>query len=660
MNPDRWYKLALVFAAGGLGVLAALLAGLAVVPICRRRSFISRESKIGVAQGRRDAVPMGGGFILLIGVSVVVTVFMALRQIRVGYAACFLIAFWGFAALGFLDDCSKTRQRGYSDSIKVLLQVTVTMIFAVSFYYYGTHYVEESDLGLLALPFVHEIGLGPLYVAFVMLFLFYVSNAVNITDGFNGLAGGVGAIVALAFSVATFLLAVYQAEYHHPLTAARMYALAIMSAGVAGGCVGYLYFNFTRGAIYFGDTGSMALGAALGFLALFSRAEFLMVVIGGVFFAEAGSVALQRLWELAGKGLYDPALFAWVEPTKPLIIAPLHHHFEHLMCREQEVDGRLPAGVREAVRRRLTLAAWRWAAAFAVVGVVGQWGRYGRQDWAVFDWACVLGVVMILALLGFGVVTRLLYDCYFIGPDHGRGGLLTLYRGLPLRLGRRHLYRPYEVTDIPVERLGYLERRTGLFRLFANRVDARVAFGLLHFGFAEESDAEQRKAHRARALAFWELVPPSFLRPVGRQEVLRHMAVCYRDEGRPARAVDCLEVLYQATGDPRLVDQIEQLTAGALATAEQTWAHWQAARLEAMRAAAANSHAELLALMRGRRERAARELEILREAEHDLDTAAGEAAVAGQVADLQAAMALAEDRLRQLRAAGPSPAPAGD
>ena len=656
MAPEAWRNLAVVFAAGAMGVIASLLTGLVVVPACGKRMFVSRESKLGVAQGRTDVVPMGGGFILLFGITSVVAVFTYFQQIRAGYAGLFLFITWGHAVLGFLDDYSKTQQKGFSDRAKVVLQASLLLAFSVFFYVYGLRSVPESDLGLLTLPFIGEVGLKVAYIGFVIAFMFGVSNAVNFTDGFNGLAGGVGAVVALAFAGITFLVGVSEVERAQVLgltfthTGARMFALSVMSAGLAGSCIGYLYYNYRRGSIYFGDTGSMALGAALAFLALFARAEMLMLVIGGVYTVEMLSSGLQKGWQTITKRVIHPAMLARVEPTMPFIIAPLHHHFEHIWMRElEDADGKVPPQAREQVRRALTIRAWVASALFGLVGVIGQYGRYGER-WGVFNWACVVGLLMVAGLLAYGIITRLLYDCYFIGPDLQKPELLTLYRGVPLKLGRIALFHVYQATDIPFSSLGYLERRTALFRLQTNRIDARTAFGLLHFGMAERSDGQRRLEHLRQAMAYWGQVPRWGFRAAGRQEVYRHMATCHVALGHPARAVACLEELHKATGSTAALDDIRAVIDGALNAAEEGWTQWRADRREQARQEALHTHEELVDIMYGRRERAVDVLDRLRETRPPGDAECR--AVEDEISWLDDGLAVADSRCEQLRAAG--------
>ncbi len=378
MSAEMMERLATVFCAGGAALLVTLVCGAVLVPLLRNAGFVSKETKEGVAKARRDTVPMGGGFVLWTGVSAVILVLTGLEQIRRGYAVCFLIAFLGFGLLGLLDDLSKVKARGYSDKVKVLLQVTVTLSFAVSFYWYYSRYVNPYQLDYLMIPFIGNVRLGLLVVPAVMAFMFFVTNAVNIADGFNGLAGGAGAVVALAYAVVTFLIGASEWANAGVDTeiAIRMFALSRISAVVAGSLVAYLYFNYVRGTVFFGDGGSMSLGAALAFLAVFSRTEFLLGVIGGVFFSEALSVAAQRSAVAVSQRLLEREVQETSEPFRPFIIAPLHHHFEHLLMRECEAQGRDVAEVRSEVRGRITRAAWLLGLFFGLCGMLAEYGAY--------------------------------------------------------------------------------------------------------------------------------------------------------------------------------------------------------------------------------------------------------------------------------------------
>ncbi|MBI2298361.1 MAG: hypothetical protein HYU66_05310 [Armatimonadetes bacterium] len=657
-------RLAVVLAAGGVSLIASLLCGIAVVPCFRRLGFVSRESKKGVAHARRDEVAMGGGFILLLGVTLTILAFTAFEQIRRGYALCFLIVFWGFGLLGFLDDRSKVLAKGYAARWKAVLQLSVAILFVVCFQLYVSRFVRDAelaggpsrvamgDLGVITLPFVGNVPLGVLYLPFIIAYLFAVSNAVNVTDGFNGLAGGTGAMTALAYAVVSFLIGVYEQNTSGDTgIGRRMFALSAMSSAVAGSCIAYLYFNFHRGCIYFGDTGSMALGAALAFLALFSRTEFLFCVIGGVFFVEAGSVFLQQL-SVALDKLKDKALVPANEPARPFLVAPLHHHFEHLKMRE--LGDR--AELRAEVRRCITIRAWRLAAVFAVFGVAAQYGLY--RSWpALYDWSCVAGVLLGAAILAYAVYTRFRYDCYFLGPDREDPTLLSLYRGVPWTFFGRRLYEVYERSGIPLSRLGYLEQRIGLLRLLFSRIDARTWFGLVHFEYAERGDPGTCREHYQLALSFWERVPREPFLVAGREDVLQHMAACYHDAGRYAKAVESLETLVRHLDGQApardLARRVDAIQAEALSRAEGAYAEFASDHdCDDCRQRALAAHEELQGVFRLILQRCER---VRKSLDGRLDAVPDErAALDSQITRVRAALEVAEDRCRRLQ-----PAPAG-
>ncbi len=653
MRADLWETMATVFAAGGGAVLVTLAIGVALVPFFRRIQFVSKESKEGVAQGRRDSVPMGGGFILLLGVTAMVIVFTALEQIRRGYAVCFLIGFWGFGLLGFLDDRSKSLATGYSNKLKVVLQVSVTLAFAVFFNLYYGKFVSY-DLEYLSVPFIGLVPFSYAVVPFVMLFLFWVSNAVNITDGFNGLAGGTGAMAALAYAVVTFLIgAAEQNRGTDPYLVYRMYALSRMSAIIGGSLVAYLYFNFRRGSIYFGDTGSMALGAAMAFLAVFSRTEVLFCVIGGVFFIEAASVALQKAAKAVSQRWLDPGALAAHEPFRPFVMAPLHHHFEHLLLRETESANGAASVATADIRRCITLRAWLLSGVFAALGVTAEYGHYLKFQ-SLYDWSCVAGVTAGVLVLAYGVLTGGLYDCYYIAPNEADDGTLAMYRGIPWRFGARRLHHLYESTDIPLDQLGYLERRTALYHLFNSRPDARVALGLLHYQAAQRGGGEQRRRWLQRALELWDKVPRVQFLQANRRDVLDSMARCFAELDRFADAVEALEGLYSQTDDPAVLDRIELVQRDALQEAEGAYAAWARDHTcQVARAAALAAHEELHRLLALRQERARGVRERVAAAQLEAPDALAErdqqlTALDSQLALLDEALVVAADRCRRL------------
>jgi phospho-N-acetylmuramoyl-pentapeptide-transferase len=215
----------------------------------------------------------------------------------------------GCAGLGFADDfikISKRRSLGLSARYKLLGQIGLALIL---------WYVAYEDLGLepalQSRIFDAQIYLGPvIYLVFIYLVVAGASNAVNLTDGLDGLAAGSCAIVLLAYMAITITNG--QAD------------LALLSACLVGASVGFLWFNAFPASIFMGDTGSLGLGGAIGALAVMTQTELLLIVLGGIFVIEALSVAVQVI---------SFKMFR----RRVLLMAPVHHHFELLAWSETKI-----------------------------------------------------------------------------------------------------------------------------------------------------------------------------------------------------------------------------------------------------------------------------------------------------------------------------------
>ncbi len=174
-----------------------------------------------------------------------------------------------------------------------------------------------------------------LFVLFVTLVITGSSNAVNLTDGLDGLAAGLAAVAALAFAVFAYLLGrVDLTEYLFLFHLPGAGELSIFCASLMGACLGFLWFNAHPAQVFMGDTGSLAIGGALGTVAIALKAEFLLLIIGGVFAAEATSVMLQTSvyrWRKRTRGK------EYADAHRVFRMAPLHHHFEKLGWAETTV-----------------------------------------------------------------------------------------------------------------------------------------------------------------------------------------------------------------------------------------------------------------------------------------------------------------------------------
>jgi phospho-N-acetylmuramoyl-pentapeptide-transferase len=218
-----------------------------------------------------------------------------------------LLAFVGMGLIGFLDDLSKVtraRNQGLNKRWKFAGQLAIAGLFAWGAVNYGA----QTELS-----FTKPLGieLGWLYVVWVLFLLTATSNAVNFTDGLDGLASGSAAIVFGAFVIISFW------QFRHPefYEIAGTLEIAMLSAALAGATLGFLWWNAAPAKIIMGDTGSQALGGAMAAMALLTNTHLLLAVLGGLYVLETMSVILQvGSFRLFGKRIFK--------------MAPLHHHFE--------------------------------------------------------------------------------------------------------------------------------------------------------------------------------------------------------------------------------------------------------------------------------------------------------------------------------------------
>ncbi len=276
---------------------------------------------------KKTGTPTMGGSLVLFAVVVPTLLWSDLRNPLVWVALTVTV---GFGIVGFIDDYRKIREknsRGLSGRLRLLAEFAIAGGAGVAL-------VTASDFDTrLFLPFLKESIFSPnlayAYVPFAMFVVVGSSNAVNLTDGLDGLAIGPVIICALTFVLlaygagtvltdkgewlfpATFNIADYL-KIPHIKGASE---LSIFCASVAGAGIGFLWYNTYPAQVFMGDVGSLSLGAALGIVAVVTKNEFLLVILGGVFVAEAFSVILQV-------GFYK-----W-KKRRILLMAPLHHHFE--------------------------------------------------------------------------------------------------------------------------------------------------------------------------------------------------------------------------------------------------------------------------------------------------------------------------------------------
>jgi len=263
--------------------------------------------------GKAGTPTMGG---MLIVASVVVAL-LACGDWTNGFLPIAVFSALALAALGACDDLVKlaTWRRGLSARAKLAGQCAIALVTAVLLY--RCH--AQSDAGLeLALPWLGTYPLGWMYVPWAALVIVGFSNAVNLTDGLDGLAGGCVAVACGALVLVA--LASGNAEWAETLKISYVPSaseMAVVAAATLGGLLAFLWFNWHPARVFMGDTGSLPLGGVLAVVALAARQELLLVVIGGVFVIEAASVMLQvASFRATGKRIFR--------------CAPLHHHFQFL------------------------------------------------------------------------------------------------------------------------------------------------------------------------------------------------------------------------------------------------------------------------------------------------------------------------------------------
>jgi phospho-N-acetylmuramoyl-pentapeptide-transferase len=267
----------------------------------------------------KRGTPTMGGLMILISLFVSALLWMDLSNSFV-WACLFVTA--GFGVVGFLDDLdkvTKSSHRGIPGRVRLLIEFIVAGI--------AVFLIVQRTGTDLYLPFFNGVvlELGPLYYVFAMVLIVGFGNAVNLTDGLDGLATFPVIIASLTYLVIVYLtgnakFAGYLGIPHVPGAG----DLAIFAAAMIGACLAFLWFNAPPAAVFMGDTGSLALGGALATMAVTSQHELVLVLVGGLFVVEAMSVIIQvAYYKRTGKRVFR--------------MAPIHHHFEQLGWPESTV-----------------------------------------------------------------------------------------------------------------------------------------------------------------------------------------------------------------------------------------------------------------------------------------------------------------------------------
>jgi len=282
-----------------MGFLITVLLSPVFIPFLRRLKFGQSIREEGPkSHQKKSGTPTMGGLMILLSIIITTLVMVGKYAEPTSKTYMLIIVTAGFGLLGFLDDFIKVamkRNLGLTSKQKLLGQIIISVIF---YLIYRSNEMP-SELGI---PFTdYTIHLGWVYLLFVIFWLVGFSNAVNLTDGLDGLVSGTAAIAFGAYGV----LAWNQSQFE----------LSIFSVAVVGAVLGFLVFNSHPAKVFMGDTGSLALGGALAALSILTGLEILLLVIGGVFVIETLSVILQVIsFKTTGKRIFK--------------MSPLHHHYE--------------------------------------------------------------------------------------------------------------------------------------------------------------------------------------------------------------------------------------------------------------------------------------------------------------------------------------------
>ena len=296
-----------------LGFIISLVLGFVAIPFLKKLNIGQNVSKtINARHLKKNGTPTMGGIIFVGATLISLLLLLIFKKIEINHNLIILIiVFLSYALLGFADDFLKVKfknNKGLRITTKLVAQMAIALVFFYIFMRYGGSSTLEFSFLKIELPLGWTFGL------FILLVLVGSSNAVNITDGLDGLASGLAAIAFAAYGIIAWncgWLVGYQ-------------ELAIFSFILVGSLLGFLVFNSHPARVFMGDLGSLSLGAALATIAILTRHEFSLVLIGGVFVVETLSSLIQLIAIIYFK-------------KKIFKKAPIHHHFEELGWTEQDI-----------------------------------------------------------------------------------------------------------------------------------------------------------------------------------------------------------------------------------------------------------------------------------------------------------------------------------
>ncbi len=296
-----------------IGFILAIICGLIMIPILKK---LKVKQKISVYLNKshkgKNGVPTMGGIIFIIPTILSVLILLLLGKIEFSQnLLIILFVFVGYALLGFIDDfliIKKGKNEGLTEIQKLFGQLVIAIIFFYIFLKSG----NDTVLNIHTLNF--KLDMGWIYGLFLLFVLVASSNAVNLTDGLDGLAGGLSAIAFLAFGIICW----------GSTWAIGHEAIAIFCFILVGSLLGFLVFNSHPAKIFMGDTGSLSLGATLASVAILTSHEITLIIVAGVFVLETLTCIIQTISVM----FFHKKIF---------LMAPIHHHFEKMGFKETDI-----------------------------------------------------------------------------------------------------------------------------------------------------------------------------------------------------------------------------------------------------------------------------------------------------------------------------------
>ena len=296
-----------------LGFFGAIIVGWFLIPLLRKLKFKqSISSFTAFRHASKNGTPTIGGLIFIIPTLLTMLLLYLRGSLQITHSLLIIIfVFVSYALLGFVDDYLKIREKnndGLTIPQKLLVQVLIALVF---FYIYmqggGNAYLAITSLGI-------NLDLGWIYGIFILFLLVGTSNAVNLTDGLDGLAGGLSLIAFLSFGIITWGTTWVEGNQE----------MAIFCFILVGSLLGFLVYNTHPAKVFMGDTGSLSLGATLAAIAILTKHELSLAVIGGVFVIET----LSSIIQLTAIKKFGKKVF---------LMTPIHHHFEKLGWEETDI-----------------------------------------------------------------------------------------------------------------------------------------------------------------------------------------------------------------------------------------------------------------------------------------------------------------------------------